>query len=327
MLREGRQVLDLERVSLQVEELGTVNVRVADELPAAVIKRLLDALVTEHQERAGGLRRILEDSRELTALGILRRRDAAELTQRGHDVEEVAHRITALVGGDARASDDQRHAHGVLVEVLLTDETVRTASHTRVGGVDDDGIGGEGRRIHGIEHAADLDVQKAHVTIILGQHRLHIDLGARPLHQLLVADDHLAVVERMLGQEVRRQGNRSDVILDWETVGHDVRVMRTIKSQIGEERLLAVLRLQERQGLVGRLFAQMLRRDLCWGQLTCRQHIAGRGLQRISHAADEERLGLLEGLGDRRRTVMPLARGEGGVAGRTEGVGPGLMLQ
>ena len=301
--------------------------RVADELPASVIESLLDALVTEHQERAGGLARILEHGGELASVGARRSGYAAEFAQRGQDVEEVAHRLAALVRGDTRTGDDQRHAHGVLVEVLLADEAVRTAGHAGIRGVDDDRIGGVRRSVDGVEDAADLDVEERDVTIVLGQHRLHVGLRARPFHQLLITDDHLAVVERMLRQEVRRQRDRGRRIIDREPFRHDVRVMRAVEGEVGEERLLAVLRFQEREGLVGGLFAEVLRGNLRWGQLTRRQHVAGRRLKRIGHAADEERLGLLEGLRDRGRAVMPLAGSEGRIAGRTEGMGPGLVLK
>ena len=106
-----------------------------------------------------------------------------------------------------------------------------------------------------------------------------------------------------------------------------MRVMRAVEGQIGEERLRAVLRFQERQRLVGRLFAEMLRGDLRGRQLACREHVAGRGLERIGHATHEERAGLLERLGQRRRTVVPLPGREGRITGLPEGVGPGLVLQ
>ena len=327
MLRQSRQVLGLVRVGLEIEELGAVDVRIADELPASVAEGLLDRLITEHQERPTRLRRILEHVRELASVGTRGSGDAAELAEGGQDVEEIAHRVAALIGGDTRAGDDQRHAHGMLVEVLLTDEAMRTAGHAGIRGEDDDRIGGVGRSIDGVEDAADLDVEEGDVTIILGQHRPDVSLLAGPGQQLLVADDHLAVVERVLRQEVRRERDRGRRIIDREPFRHDVRVMRTVEGKIREERLLAILRLQERQGLVGGLFAEVLRTDLARSQFAGREQVAGRRLERIHHPADEEGLGLLEGLRDRRRAIMPLAGGEVSVARRAEGAGPGLVLQ
>ena len=129
----------------------------------------------------------------------------------------------------------------MLVEVLLTDEAVRTTGHARVGGVDDNSISRERRRIHGIEDTANLDIEETDVAIILRKHLLHIGLLARPLQELFVPDNHLAVVERVLRQEVRRQRDRGDVVFHREAIGDDVRVVRTIEGEVGEERFLAVL--------------------------------------------------------------------------------------
>ncbi len=301
--------------------------RVADELPASVVERLLDALVTEHQERPARLRRILQHFGELASIGTRRSGDAAELAERRHDIEEVAHRFATLIRGDPGAGDDQGHAHRVFVEVLLADEAVRTAGHAGIRGVDDDRVGGMRRRVDGVEDAPDLHVEEADVAIVLGQHRLDVGLLAGPGQQLFVADDHLAVIERMLGQEVRRQRDRGRRIIDRKALRHDVRVVGSVEGEIGEERLPAVLRLQERERLVGGFLAEVLRGDLRRGELAGRQHVAGRRLEGVGHAAHEERAGLLEGLRQGRRSVMPLAGGEGRITGRAEGVGPGRMPQ
>ena len=80
------------------------------------------------------------------ALARGRRGYAAELAERGQHVEQVAHGLGPLVPGDAWTADDERHADRVLVEVLLADQPVAAARHARVGGVDDDGVGGMRRR-------------------------------------------------------------------------------------------------------------------------------------------------------------------------------------
>ena len=104
--------------------------------------------------------------------------------------------------------DDERHAPGVLVEVLLALQAVAADRHAVVGGVEDVGVVEFAHRLELLEDAADLDVD------VFAAGELAAEFVAdRALVALLpdAADGHfvaqvrVAVVEGMRGQVVDRQ--------------------------------------------------------------------------------------------------------------------------
>ena len=112
---------------------------------------------------------------------------------------------------DAGALDDERHAPGVLVEVLLALQAVAADRDAVVGGVEDVGVVELAHRLELLEHAADLDVD------VLAAGELAAELVADgPLVATLpdaadgdfVAEAGVAVVERMGGQIVDGQRRR-----------------------------------------------------------------------------------------------------------------------
>ena len=126
----------------------------------------------------------------------------------------------------------------MLVEVLLADQPVAAARDAGVGREYDNGVRRVRRFFQRIEHAADQGVEVGNIAVILGDHLAHSRRRAGMRQEDLVADEHLAVVERMLRQEVLRQRDLGRVVADRERVGDDMRIVRRIERYVAEERFV-----------------------------------------------------------------------------------------
>ena len=329
MLGLAREIGDLVRIVLQIEKLRAIHLRVADELPAVVADGALHIPVRKDHRAARGLRRIVQRSGELGALAGLRRADSAQLSERGHHVEQIAHGIGALIRRDAGTADDERHAHGVeFVEVLLADQPVTAARHAAVCGKNDDRVLCKWRRLERVEHTANLRVEIGDVAVVFGNEGARRVGRARPRQQLLVADHHLAVIKRMLRQEARRQLDLLRVIRQAEIVRHDVRIMRRVERHVCKKRPAFFLRLlfQKADRLIRERLARVLRGRFRNADFSVR-HIAEARVHGVCHAAREHRARGLKAALQRGIAIMPFAACECGVARLAERLRPRLVAQ
>ena len=125
----------------------------------------------------------------------------------------------------------------MLVEILLTDESVGAAGHARIRRKNDHGVRRLRRGFDGIEDPTNLQIQETDVAIVVREHLLDGRRLARPKQEQFIPERHVTVIERMLRQEVSRQRNLGGVVGHRKTVRYDMRVMRAIESQVSIERL------------------------------------------------------------------------------------------
>ena len=166
-------------------------------------------------------------------------------------------------GRDAWPGNDEGNAQRMFVEVLFANQTVAATRHTGVRTEHHEGVRGIRRSCQRIEYAPNLDVEEGNVAVIVGIHRLDRLGAARVRQQQFIPNRHLAVVERMLRQEVRRQEPFVGCVTHRIIVRHDVGIVRPIKGDITEEGAALVLP-QEPQRLVRKhltgMFGRWLRR-------------------------------------------------------------------
>ena len=137
---------------------------------------------------------------------------------------------------------------------------------------------------------------------------------------MLVADGHLAVVEGVLRQKVRRKRDLIGGVANGKIVRHDVRIVRTIKRHVGEERAASLL-LDEADRFVGKDFAGVFGAGFGRGDLSV-HHVAQFGLHGVCHATGEHGACDLEHTRQRGVAIVPFAAGKRGVAGLREGFRP-----
>ena len=165
------------------------------------------------------------------------------------------------------------------------------------------------------EDPPDLLVQVRDQAVVLGQLVANHRLGPRPGGQVLVAAaSHHAVVERQLRQEVRRQRRQVAVVRLAVARRRLPRIVRRGEGDVGEERLLAVVLLQELDGRVGEQLAGEFLARAFGGQLAVGAQIAHRDFGVVRHAAEHDGFAALERAQPGRLAVVPFAGGERDVA-------------
>ena len=198
------EVLRLPGVSLEVEQLHLVDVRVANQLvplganhalEVAIrsVDRIVEFLFPARQKR--------DQAGELHRFG---RFNAGHLAGGGEGALQVDHRVDLSARLNARAAEDIRHADRMIVLVLLAHQSVLSDSQAVVGREDDDGVVGLAASFQGVEDAAEVVVRVRDDRVIFAAMHLHRLLRARERRQPLIAQLVVALVERMLGHVIRR---------------------------------------------------------------------------------------------------------------------------
>ena len=208
----GREVVPLVRVGDEVEELVARGLGIADQLPAVAPDHALHVRERAEGRAVSPVLPAAEDGGHAPPLDPLGDLDAGQVADRRIEVAEVDLGAPALPLGEARPGDDQGHADGVLVHVLLAVQAVAADRQPLVAREDDDRVVRLAGLLQGGQDAADLRVHVRDHGIVQGQLLADRSGSARPGQELLVPAAEVAVVERMLGEEVRRQGDRVRVV-------------------------------------------------------------------------------------------------------------------
>ena len=204
------------RVFLEVKELRlahrAVHHVVLDQLPIAAPHaahaRLGAAAVDAKERIANGLRPAHEHRLQADTLIGGRRLDAREAAERGQCIEQVNIPLRATAGFDAGALHDERHAPGVLVQILFALQPVPTNGHAVIGGINNVRVVQLAHRLELGEHTADLLVDvfaagKLPTNLIADGAFIAPLPNARHFH--LIAQSRMAVGERMFRQIIDRQ--------------------------------------------------------------------------------------------------------------------------
>src|SRR5262249_62391986 len=99
-----------------------------------------------------------------------------------------------------------------------------------------------------VEDWAHLSVQEGDGGVVVGQVLADDGRRARPGGQALVAADQVAVVERVLRQEVWRQRRLGGVVMVVIGPRGQARIVRGVEGDVAEERLAPRVSGQERSG-------------------------------------------------------------------------------
>src|SRR5438034_8745742 len=99
-------------------------------------------------------------------LNLLRLHDAGQFECRRHHVLQVNRRVNFSVGGCARSGDNERHANGVIVKVLLAEEAMMADGEAVIGREENPGVVGQAAPVELIENAADLRVEMRDESIV-----------------------------------------------------------------------------------------------------------------------------------------------------------------
>jgi len=125
----------------------------------------------------------------------------------------------------------------VLVHVLLAAQAVAADGQPLIAGEDDHRVGRLARLFQGRQDAADLLVHVRDHRVVGGQLLADLVGRARPGEQQLVAPLEVAVVERVLGQEIRREGDLGRVVLVFVERRDQQRIVRGREAHLQKERL------------------------------------------------------------------------------------------
>ena len=125
------------------------------------------------------------------------------------------------------------------------------------------------------------------------------------------------------GQEIGRQRRLVGVVVIVVRLRRHARIVRTVGSEVAEERLVAGLLLDEIDRGVGEQFHRVLAADPLVLELVVGADVLEREFVGVAHAAEEDGMALLEGAEDRLGAVVPFTGDEGGVPGLAELLGPG----
>jgi len=222
----GRQVVHFVRIGLKVEQLGLVDLRIADQLPAIGADRSLHVAIGGEGAVAdlGGI--APQHGHQALAVQARRYRHAAQLAHGRIHVEQIGDGLRFTLG-DSPSGKHQRHVHATeLVQVLLAQQAVLAQRKAVVAGHDEQGVVQLAGLAQGLEHAAHLGVEIGGRCIIAGQFPRQRRVGPRPGQRHLVAHGHLAVVERMKGKEVDRHARHRRRILGVELRRGILRIVR-----------------------------------------------------------------------------------------------------
>src|SRR5205814_1806314 len=114
---------------------------------------------------------------------------------------------------DAGAAEDQRYSNRVLVHVLFASEAVTADRQPVVAGKDNERVVRLIRGLERVHDAADLFVQVGDDGVVSGQLAAYVVFRAREGEQQFITAFEVAVVERMLRQEIQRQRRSLRIIL------------------------------------------------------------------------------------------------------------------
>ncbi len=240
------------RGGLQVEQLRHVHFGIPDQLPAIVADSALHVAVGEEQLGSRGGRLAGDHRPEAGAVHPLRNDGADQVGHGGVDVEQVDKRGAAAMR-HARTGEDQRRLRAVVVEVLLAEQAVAADGDPLIRRENDDRVVGHAELAERLQQAPDVMVQPGDGCVVLVQRPADLRLAPRPRGQQLVADGHLAVVERVHRQVAGRQGDVVPVVEVEIALRRHARVVRVPERQVHEERpsvLLPGRLLQEGNRLV-----------------------------------------------------------------------------
>lgn len=278
---------------MQVKQLVAVDGWVADQFPAIIADCALDVPVAKYQFAACRLTGVTQDFCEIDSFTRWWSGDRTLCAEGWHEIEQIAHGGSGLIGSNAGASDDERDADGIeFIEILFADQAMAAAGDARVGAKYDDGIGGIRGVIEGIEDAADLRIEKRDVAPVISDHLLGAGSGARVGEQQFIAHRHFAVIEWMLGHEILWQECGIRRVMKSKVMRHDVRVMRTIKGNVTKKWLIVVV-LDELHGFIGKYLTRVFGCDGRSTQLAVLK-LAKWGVERVGHATVKYRSRLLE---------------------------------
>ena len=159
-----------------------------------------------------------------------------QIAERREQIHQVHQRVASPLL-DAGAGKDQRHVHAAeLVEVLLAEQAVLAERQAVVAGEDDDGVVELAEFPKQLENASDVVVQAGDAGVVLRELAPGVFRRPGPRGKMLVADGHLAIVERVQREEGRGQGDLVRVVEGHEFGRRDARIVRHGRGQVDVER-------------------------------------------------------------------------------------------
>ncbi|MBA7709537.1 hypothetical protein ES703_118456 [subsurface metagenome] len=233
-----------------------------------------------------------------------------------------------MVFRDVRAAHYQGHVHAVLVEVLLTQQAVTAHGQAVVPGQNDNRVLRLSRFLQRTKHPSDLSVHVRNYGVVVGDVSADFLRRSRPRRQLFVADSHLAVIKRMLRQEILRQNNLIRIVHLPVLLRRLPRVMRCRVGDVHKEGLVVLVVAQKPDGRIAEQLAGML---ITLVSLVSRiipggVEIVYRNVPMIAHTAEKDFAPGRKTSGECFFVLVPLARVKGRVSGLPQDLRQGHIL-
>src|SRR5436190_21939523 len=155
----------------------------------------------------------------------------------GKNVEQITERRGFFSTRNIGPGKDKGRAHTVLVKALFPHQAMLAQRESMIARENDEGVSSAIGFLEFIQDSADLEIHKTDAGVIV-RHLSPQRLGpARPGQQLLVAYQHFAVVEWMLGQKVPWQRKPFWLVEFSERFRSHARVMRLRERHVEKKRI------------------------------------------------------------------------------------------